>query len=87
MSDEKLLEEANKARQIAAILSESIYKYLGGVITSEELKIITNKMLSESRIKLLEHKYIIKDLCIPGFEDLSSSRDDLNDVEELNITD
>ena len=87
MTDEKLLEEANKARAVAMILAESIYRYLGNEIDKDQLKAITNTLLSEARVKFLEHRYIYKDLTDIGAFDTSSNRDDLNDVEELNITD
>ena len=38
MEKEKLIKEANKARQVAVCLGETIYKYLGDEISKEDLK-------------------------------------------------
>lgn len=58
---EFLRSEANKARHVAIALAEHIYKYLGDCITKEELKLVTDALISPDLTAQFKHQYILKD--------------------------
>lgn len=80
MTKEKLLEEANKARQVAICLAENIYRYLGDELTKSELKDVVDSLISDDIITRLDHLYIKKDVYTNTF--VAGFVDDLNSCEE-----
>lgn len=92
MDKEKLIAEANKARQIAVCLAENIYRYLGGNISKEGLKEIVDGLISDDIITRLDHLYIKKDAYentfIAGFvDDPENESVSPDDTEELRLKD
>ena len=61
MEKEKLIKEANKARQVAVCLGETIYKYLGDEISKEDLKSAVDTLISDDILLRWDHLYIKKD--------------------------
>ena len=90
MEKEKLLEEANKARQIAVCLAENIYAYLGDEISKEDLKAIVDALMADDIITRFNHLYIKKDAYkntfVAGFmNDPSNESFELDDTDDLKI--
>ena len=90
MDKEKLLEEANKARQIAVCLAENIYRFIGEEISKEELKDVVDNLMSDDIVARLNHLYIKKDAYkntfVFGFmDDPSNETFDLDETDALNI--
>lgn len=90
MDKDKLIEEANKARQIAVCLAENIYRYLGDVITKEELKSVVDSLISDDITIRLQHLYINKDTYpntfICGFmEDLGNNHFEIDDTDTIEL--
>lgn len=59
--DDNLRHEANLARQASLILAENIYKYIGGLISIDDLQNIVDNLLSKEYITRFKHQYILKD--------------------------
>ena len=90
MTKEKLLEEANKARQIAVCLAENIYAYLGDEISKDDLKAIVDNLMSDDIITRFNHLYIKKDTYkntfLAGFmDDPSNEVFETDDTGDLKI--
>ena len=90
MTKEKLLEEANKARQIAVCLAENIYAYLGDEISKDDLKAIVDNLMSDDIITRFNHLYIKKDTYkntfVAGFmDDPSNEVFETDDTDDLKI--
>ena len=56
-----ILKKANIARHVGIILAESIYKYIGGLISLEDLQYIVDNLVSKDYITRFKHQYILKD--------------------------
>ena len=76
-----LLERANTARKASIILAESIYKYIGGLITKSDLQEIVDSVISDEYTVRFKHMYIIKDV-YDDYLGSGLSPDDLNVVED-----
>ena len=60
-NDDNILEQANIARRVAITLAENIYKYIGGVISIDDLKLIVDNLISKNETTRFYHQYILKD--------------------------
>ena len=76
-----LLEKANTARKASIILAESIYKYIGGIITKSDLKEIVDSVISDDYTVRFKHMYILKDT-YDDYLGSNLSPDDLNVLED-----
>lgn len=89
MEKGKLIEEANKARQVAVCLGETIYKYLGNEISKEELKSAVDALISDDILLRWDHLYIKKDTYrntfVTGFVDDLDNMCYEDDTEDLII--
>lgn len=61
MNENDILDKANVARRVAMALAENIYRYIGGLISIEDLKQVVDKLISEKETIRLYHQYILKD--------------------------
>lgn len=81
-NEKVFLEEANIARKGCIILAENIYKYLGGLITKEDLKSCVDSILSKEYITRFYHVYVLKDTYANLTGDI-----DLTDLEDVTLVD
>ena len=81
-NEKVFLEEANIARKGCMILAENIYKYLGGLITKEDLKVCVDSILSKDYVTRFYHTYVLKDTYANLTADI-----DLTDLEDVTFID